>query len=312
MVIERIVHRAGVPGERLEHTALLLRERGVDVVADVDPRERSHAVHPFLVAERLVVGEFQVRPALGGFAEVVGVLVYVDLVGDDVPAPVHHPERPVVIFKRAVGRDKPDEHGAEAAEIGDVRRELLVDPPEGFQRDLRGLLRFGNPCQEMIPLCGIERLAHSPGHRPRRVDAAAPENFDDLLPELSEPDPPLGELLVLRDKAEDVPRRGVGIEPEKEIGRREMEETERVRLYPLCERDQPAQLLRRLRDRDREDVVSRLRGGDEMARGQMPQMREVMPPISHMRRPSQNFSNPRNSFTWNLASMTFPGHRDGS
>ena len=31
--------------------------------------------------------------------------------------------------------------------------------------------------------------------------------------------------------------------------------------------------------------------------GHMPQIREVIPPISHMRRPSQNFSNPRNSFT---------------
>src|SRR3990172_491766 len=40
--------------------------------------------------------------------------------------------------------------------------------------------------------------------------------------------------------------------------------------------------------------------------GQMPQMREVRPGISHTSRPSQNFSKPRNSFTWNLASTTRP------
>src|SRR3989304_6279816 len=40
--------------------------------------------------------------------------------------------------------------------------------------------------------------------------------------------------------------------------------------------------------------------------GQMPQMREVRPGISHTSRPSQNFSKPRNSFTWNLASATRP------
>src|SRR6185369_16644714 len=40
--------------------------------------------------------------------------------------------------------------------------------------------------------------------------------------------------------------------------------------------------------------------------GQMPQMRWVMPGISEYGRPSQNFSKPRNSTTWNSASATFP------
>src|SRR5579859_5572214 len=38
----------------------------------------------------------------------------------------------------------------------------------------------------------------------------------------------------------------------------------------------------------------------------MPQMRGVMPGISEKGRPSQNFSKPRNSTTWNSASETFP------
>ena len=40
--------------------------------------------------------------------------------------------------------------------------------------------------------------------------------------------------------------------------------------------------------------------------GQMPQMRGVMPGISPRGRPSQNFSKPRNSTTWNFASDTLP------
>ena len=41
--------------------------------------------------------------------------------------------------------------------------------------------------------------------------------------------------------------------------------------------------------------------------GQMPQIRAVMPAISQSGRPSQNFSKPRNSVTWNRASVTWPG-----
>ena len=40
--------------------------------------------------------------------------------------------------------------------------------------------------------------------------------------------------------------------------------------------------------------------------GQIPQILEVMPGISHSSRPSQNFSKPRNSFTWNRVSSTVP------
>ena len=40
--------------------------------------------------------------------------------------------------------------------------------------------------------------------------------------------------------------------------------------------------------------------------GQMPQMRAVMTGISRKLRPSQNFSNPRNSTTWKRASFTAP------
>ena len=38
--------------------------------------------------------------------------------------------------------------------------------------------------------------------------------------------------------------------------------------------------------------------------GQMPQIRAVIPAISQRGRPSQNFSKPRNSATWNRASET--------
>ena len=40
--------------------------------------------------------------------------------------------------------------------------------------------------------------------------------------------------------------------------------------------------------------------------GQMPQIRAVIPGISQNGRPSQNFSKPRNSATWNRASATCP------
>ena len=116
---------------------------------------------------------------------------------------------------------------------------------------------------------------------------------------LSEADAPFGELLIVGDQAEDVSAsRDRSRTRADEVGRGEMEETQRMRLQPLCERDETAQFLGGLRDGHRKDCVARLLA--EVTRwlvGQMPQIRDVMPPISHIRRPSQNFSNPRNSFT---------------
>ena len=97
------------------------------------------------------------------------------------------------------------------------------------------------------------------------MDAAAAEDLDDLLSELPETDAAPGELLVVRDQAEDVPRGRVRVEPEEKVGRRQVEEAQRMRLDPLCERDEPAQLLGGLRDLDRKDVVAGLGGGDQVA-----------------------------------------------
>ena len=46
-----------------------------------------------------------------------------------------------------------------------------------------------------------------------------------------------------------------------------MEERKRVRLDPLCERDQAAELFRRFGDAHGENVISGLCRGDQVARG---------------------------------------------
>ena len=58
---------------------------------------------------------------------------------------------------------------------------------------------------------------------------------------------------------------GIGVEAEQQVGRREVEEAERVRLDDLGEVHHPAQVGPGRRRLDREDLVARLGRGDQVA-----------------------------------------------
>ena len=79
------------------------------------------------------------------------------------------------------------------------------------------------------------------GDDPRRMNPLAARQFDDLLAELAQPDSVFGEFGKLGGDAQDIARHGIGVHPQQQVGRTEVEEGERVRLDELAVIDKPAQ-----------------------------------------------------------------------
>ena len=84
-------------------------------------------------------------------------------------------------------------------------------------------------------LAGVrfQRGVDATRHRPRGVDAFLGESLDDLLAELAQRDSVTQRLGVLLEEAADVALRRVVVHPEEEVGGREVEEGEGVRLHEL-------------------------------------------------------------------------------
>jgi hypothetical protein len=97
------------------------------------------------------------------------------------------------------------------------------------------------------------------------VDPLPPERLDDLLPETAQGDPVAGEFGGGLGHGKEIPAVGVGVEAEQQVGRREVEEAEGVRLHDLRQIDHPAQLDRHRGDRHGHDLVTRLGRGDQVA-----------------------------------------------
>ncbi len=70
---------------------------------------------------------------------------------------------------------------------------------------------------------------------------SAARPFDDLLAELAQGDAVARQVGVLLDHAQHVARGGIGIHAQQQVGRRKMEEAERVRLHELAAVQQLAQ-----------------------------------------------------------------------
>ena len=89
---------------------------------------------------------------------------------------------------------------------------------------------------------------------------------DHLLPELARHDALYGNIGEGRGDADDVALGDLALEAEQQVGRREVEEMQRMRLHDLAVVQQPAQLLRRRRQRtEAGDEVHRLGGREQVA-----------------------------------------------
>ena len=123
----------------------------------------------------------------------------------------------------------------------------------------------GRAHENGVPVGLGERLADAAGDDPRRMDALAAEPLDDALAELAQADAVAGELGVLLRNAEDVAGGRIGVHAEQQVGRREMEQAQSVRLDDLRQFENAAQLVGGRRNSYRQQRVAGLGGGDQVA-----------------------------------------------
>jgi hypothetical protein len=83
-----------------------------------------------------------------------------------------------------------------------------------------------------------------PGIAPVPWITLAGRQADDLLPELAQQHALPGRLGISRGNADDIAPANLAVETEEQIGRREVEEMQRVRLQDLAIVHQAAHLLR--------------------------------------------------------------------
>ena len=88
---------------------------GADPLAHIQPRQRAHPIHPLRIAQGLVVGEFQVAPALHRLAQEAGVIVFREAIGHDPAVTVDEANRPLNALPAAIGCHQAHEQRREVA-----------------------------------------------------------------------------------------------------------------------------------------------------------------------------------------------------
>ena len=181
--------------------------------------------------------------------------------------------------------------------------ELIEDGLEAAERELGGLERLRQAGANRVAALAGQAGANAAGHRPGRMDLLAAQELDDLLAELPQANAPGAKSgsAAIRPKM---------FRPAGSLS------MPRSRSGPLrWKNDSACDWTIWPRFMSRRSLVAA--GGMVTARilspalaeaskwltGQMPQIRAVIPGISQRGRPSQNFSNPRNSATWKRASL---------
>ena len=231
----------------------------VDEIAGVDAGKRADPVPPLLGPERANERELHVRPRLDLLGEVIGILLVVDLVEELAALRVDCAQVAVVQIHRAVLADQRKVVGFERAEIGEVLQ--VFD--RVILRDLQGAAR---PCHDLFDVLeeGVafgdgQVFVDTAGDRAGAVDLLAGGGLDDFLPVLAQHHALHREIREFPRHADDVADRGIGVEPEQQVRRYEVEEVQRVRLEHLAVVHQAAHLFRRRRQRVHAgDAVHRL------------------------------------------------------
>ena len=166
----------------------------------------------------------------------------------------------------AIGAHQAHEQRGEAAERAGLRRQWPIQQTlEALQGRKGGGEGFRQLGADGVAIGRIQGGAHPSRHRPGGMDLAASQPFDQVLAELAQADAAAGQLRVGGNQAEDVALGGIAIPAQQEIGAAQMKKRQRMGLGDLGQVQQPPQLLRHRRDRDRQDPIAGLGGGQQVA-----------------------------------------------
>ncbi len=220
------------------------------------------------------VGELHVAPGADLFADVLEVVLVVDVV-EDLPAlAVHRPQNAVVEVQGPVLADQAEVVATGTAAKPSMRAVLALwiglEEVQGAlgPLDHRVGVERGGALEEGVALRDGQVLVDAARDGTGAVDLLAGRGQDDLLPELAQQDPLDGEVPVLEGDADDVPDGRVGVHAEEQVGRDEVEEMQGVGLEHLAVVHEPPHLLGRRREpvgADADDDVHRLGGRQVVA-----------------------------------------------
>ena len=166
----------------------------------IQPGGRANAIHARWIAQWLVVGRLHVAGGIDGFADVILVVAWVNVVSDDVAIRVGKAEPALVTAAGAVEAEVAvfpadgHEHGGEVAEDLDFVAELLhhvLEEDKGARGDGQ---RVGNAAQNLVPLCHGQRRGHAAVDDPRPVNALAAQQIDHLLAPLAQANAAQGQV----------------------------------------------------------------------------------------------------------------------
>ena len=178
---------------------------------------------------------------------------------------VDHPEPAIVCLELAVVSHECQVQPGEMREDGDLLAKALELGVEPGKRGLGPGNRIRHHRQDLVSILDRERLVDTAGHAPSGMDALAAENLDDGLSDLAQANTVLGQVRMILGNADNIADRRISVHTEEEIGRRQVEEAECMRLRYLGKIHDPAQIHRCLRNAHGHQVVARLGRRHEMA-----------------------------------------------
>ena len=242
---------------------------------EVDPCEWPHPIHALgviqgraITAHRFtIVGEFQIAPRLDGLADDGAVIFRRNAILDNAPFAVHHAQNAVIMFQPAFGRHQAEEIRGKVAIALNFRGKAGQAIFEQLQTQLGTGKSFGQHRGDLGTGRLAQRIAHTAGHGPRRVDAAPAQQPNDLLPKVAQTNPPARDIGILFNQPHNVALRWVTFHAQQQVRATQMKKAERMALDQLGPIHHAAQLGGRGRNAHREQGIPRFGGGHQVAHG---------------------------------------------
>ena len=169
------------------------------------------------------------------------------------------------MFQPAFGRHQAEEIRGKVAIALNFRGKAGQAIFEQLQTQLGTGKSFGQHRGDLGTGRLAQRIAHTAGHGPRRVDAAPAQQANDLLAKVTQPNPPAGDIGILRNQPHDVALGRITFHPQQQIGATQVKEAERMALNQLRPVHHAAQLGSGRRNADREQSIPRFRGSHQVA-----------------------------------------------
>src|SRR5450755_2789177 len=265
MVVERTEDRGTL--QFFELRQFLISPLGSAAISHVKSCQRPHAVHAIRISLGFVVRGFQVTPTLDFFTQTVEVAGGIEAVSDKTSGRISDPKLAVVEGDAAVLLDHSHEERREIAETDNLLAKWLnafLVPIEGPVRDRD---HFRNRGENGISILLAEGFADPTRHHPCRMNALASQSFNNLLPELTQPNSVARQLRIPFENSPQVALRRIGVHAEQEIGRRKVKHAKRMRLHDLRHIENAAKLVGRRRNTDRKQGIAGFGRSNQMTHG---------------------------------------------